>query len=224
MSAWAYRPFESTDAAVVDPKEVEIELGYLTWERAGSENTFLTPQLVLNFGVINNLEVIAEFEIEHTANDETELVDPALLVKAVLKEGILQDKRGISFAVEVGVLLPSTISEESGVGFEVVGIVSGLASPFTYHVNVGGGVDRVDSRTVGLWGVIVEFPVGSELRVVGEINGESVRDERADNSALLGLIWEPSSSPNLVLDIGIRTGISGAAPDWGVTLGLSVNF
>ena len=25
--AWAYRPFVSTDAAVADPKEVEIELG-----------------------------------------------------------------------------------------------------------------------------------------------------------------------------------------------------
>jgi hypothetical protein len=26
--AWAYRPFVSTDAAVADPKEFEIELGY----------------------------------------------------------------------------------------------------------------------------------------------------------------------------------------------------
>jgi hypothetical protein len=27
-NAWTYRPFVSTDAAVADPQEVEIELGY----------------------------------------------------------------------------------------------------------------------------------------------------------------------------------------------------
>jgi hypothetical protein len=29
VDAWAYRPFVSTDAAVADPQEVEIELGYV---------------------------------------------------------------------------------------------------------------------------------------------------------------------------------------------------
>src|SRR5262249_40786136 len=38
-STWAYRPFVSTDAAVADPKEVEIELGYFNLERRGHENT-----------------------------------------------------------------------------------------------------------------------------------------------------------------------------------------
>ena len=36
----AYRPFVSTDAAVADPREVEIELGALTLRRTGHENTF----------------------------------------------------------------------------------------------------------------------------------------------------------------------------------------
>lgn len=223
LSAWAYRPFDSTDAAVVDAKEVEIELGYLTWERADSENTFLAPQLVVNYGVTDKLEVIAEFEVEHPANEESELVDPALLVKSVLKEGFLQDKQGISFAVEAGLLLPSSLPEEDRVGFEALAIVSGQVAGFTYHLNLGGGVDRVDGGTFGVWGVIAELPVSSQLRLVAEINGESVPDGRADNSGLLGLIWEPSALP-MVLDAGIRGGISSEAADWGVTLGLSVNF
>lgn len=33
VAAWGYRPFISTDAAGVDPKEMEIELGYLNLER-----------------------------------------------------------------------------------------------------------------------------------------------------------------------------------------------
>ncbi len=47
--AWGYRPFVSTDAAVVDPREVEVELGYFNLERADEENTFITPQVVLNW-------------------------------------------------------------------------------------------------------------------------------------------------------------------------------
>ena len=31
--AWGYRPFVSTDAAVVDVKEMEVEIGYFNLER-----------------------------------------------------------------------------------------------------------------------------------------------------------------------------------------------
>ncbi len=224
MSGWAYRPFESTDADVVDAGEIEIELGYFALEHAHGDNGFITPQLVFNYGLTDSLEFIAEFEVEHPPNEETELVDPALLVKAILKEGVLQDKQGISFAVEAALLLPTADSEEDRVGYEAIGIFSGQVNRFTYHVNLGGGVDRVDHRTFGVWGVILELPVSSELVLVGELNGESVPDGRAENSGLLGLIWEPSSVPNIALDVGIRRGISSEAPDWGVTLGLSVSF
>jgi hypothetical protein len=48
VSAWAYRPFVSTDAAVADPKEVEIEIGYFNLDRTHRENTTSTPHTVLN--------------------------------------------------------------------------------------------------------------------------------------------------------------------------------
>jgi len=47
----AYRPFVSTDAAVADPREVEIELGALTLRRTSNEKTFTTPSVVVNYGV-----------------------------------------------------------------------------------------------------------------------------------------------------------------------------
>jgi hypothetical protein len=57
-NSWAYRPFVSTDAAVADPQEVEIELGYFTLEHDLGENTFTIPNLVLNDGVRRNFEVV----------------------------------------------------------------------------------------------------------------------------------------------------------------------
>ena len=42
-SAWGYRPFVSTDAAVAERARMEIELGYLTLVRTQGENTFMIP-------------------------------------------------------------------------------------------------------------------------------------------------------------------------------------
>jgi len=41
VKSWASRPFISTDAAGADPKEVEIEVGNSTLERAKDENAFM---------------------------------------------------------------------------------------------------------------------------------------------------------------------------------------
>ncbi|MCI0528723.1 MAG: hypothetical protein L0Y56_14895 [Nitrospira sp.] len=219
-SAWGYRPFVSTDAAVADPKEIEIELGYFNLERTEEENTFVTPQLVLNYGIATNLEIVGEFEVEKSPDESTQLVDPGLFLKAVLKEGILQEKKGVSFAVEAGLLLPSTVQGERKFGFEGLGILSEKLSPFTFHINFGGGVDRAETDPLVVWGVIAELPLAPKFRLVGEINGESIQGKSADNSGLLGFIWESPWS-NVSFDAGIRRGISSEAPDWVFTTGLT---
>jgi hypothetical protein len=219
--AWAYRPFVSTDAAVADPKGFEIELGYFNLEHARHDNTITTPSLVLNYGFIPNWEAVAEFSVE--ASPEFEVADPGLFVKGVLKKGVLQDKPGLSIAVEAGVLLPSTLPHEHGVGFEAIGIVSGTVAPVTVHVNGGGGLARDDQHAFGVWGVIAELPVHSRVRLVGEVNGESIQDARPNNSALFGVIWQPTSA-KLFLDAGVRHRISQAAPEWQFTMGLTFGF
>jgi hypothetical protein len=220
-SAWAYRPFVSTDAAVADPKEVEIEIGYFNLERTRRDNTITTPSAVLNYGFAKNWEAVGEFRVEASPNFE--ITDPALSVKGVLKEGVLQDQPGVSFAVEAGLLLPSTLPHQRGVGFEAIGIVSGKLGPVTVHINAGGGLERDDRHAFAVWGVIGELPVHPRVRLVGEVNGESTQDQRPNNSALLGVIWQPTAK-NLFLDAGIRRGISRAAPDWEFTIGLTFGF
>src|SRR5262245_10995401 len=220
-SALAYRPFVSTDAAVADSREFEIELGYFDLERTGRDNTITTPSVVLNYGFIKNWEVVGEFRIE--ASPELEIADPALSVKGVLKEGVLQEKEGVSLAIEASLLLPSTLPHEHGVGVQAVGIASGKVAPVTVHINVGGGLDRDDRHAFVLWGVIGELPVHPKLRLVGEINGQGTQGQGPNNSVLLGIIWQPTSK-NVMLDAGVRHGISRAAPDWEFTLGLTYGF
>lgn len=222
--AWAYRPFISTDADVAAAGEVEIEFGYFNWERADSENSYITPQLVFNYGLTDTLELIGEFEVEHESGEKSQLVDPGLFLKSVLKPGVLQGRQGLSFALEAGLLLPSEIDEEDRTGFEAFGIVSGTLANLTWHLNLGGGVDRIDHSSFGLWGLVLEHPVNPQLKLVGEFNGESLKSEAAENSVLLGLVWEPASTPGLELDLGIRQGTSHEAPDWGATMGLTFSF
>ena len=218
--AWGYRPFIATDAAVAGPKEMEIELGYFTLERDRGKNTFIIPKVVLNYGLIQNLELVGEFGIEEPPHASVRLEDAALSLKAVLKEGVLQEKPGVSLAVEAGPLLPSTGRQEKKVGFEGVGIISGEWSPVMFHLNLGGGVDRMENNPFVIWGVIAELPVVPKFRVVGEIDGENTRGKSADTSALIGLIWNPPLS-NVSIDAGIRRGISRAAPAWMFTTGLT---
>src|SRR5262249_29456144 len=115
--AWGYRPFVSTDAAVVERARVEIELGYLTLVRDQGENPFMIPQVVLNYGLTPTLELVGEFRGEESPENGLQLVDPALSLKAVLREGILQEKAGVSIAVEAGLLLPATVPSERRFGF-----------------------------------------------------------------------------------------------------------
>src|SRR3989442_5194330 len=115
--AWAYRPFISTDAAVADQRDLEIELGYFTLEQSKGENTFRIPSLVLNYGAWKNTEIVGEFRIERNPRGAIDVVDPGLFLKAVLKEGLLQEKPGVSFALEAGPLRSSTVPGERRVGF-----------------------------------------------------------------------------------------------------------
>ena len=220
--AWGYRPFVSTDAAVEDLKEIEVQLGYFNLERTDGKTTFIIPQVELDYGILNNLEVEAELEVAKPSDEDgIELVDSELSLKAVLKEGILQEKNGLSIAVQASLLLPSTVEEERNFGFKGVGILSEKISFFTFHLNLGGGVDKVNPFVI--WGMIGEVPIIPRFRLVGEVNGERVKGESFDNSGLLGFIWK-SPWRDTFIDLGIRRGISGDAPDWGFTTGLTFSF
>ncbi len=221
--AGAYRPFVSTDAAVADPKEVEIELGYFNLERTAGRNTFIVPKAVLNYGIVRDLEIVGEFQIETPPDQSAQVAEPGLFLKAVLKEGILQEKEGMGFAVEAGPLLPSTVRGERRLGFEGIGILSGTLAPLTYHLNFGGGLDRAAGNPFAVWGVIAELPVAANLRVVSEVNGEIAQGRPPSPSGLLGVIWQVPSS-KLFLDAGIRRGFSHGAPDWQFTVGLTYGF
>lgn len=125
--------------------------------------------------------------------------------------------------METSLLLPSTLPGERRFGFEGTVILGVRASPATFYLNVGGGIDREASKPFLVWGLIWEVLVHPKWRVVGEFDGESGRERPTEISGLLGFIWQ-TPHPNLSLDAGVRRGISPHAPEWGATVGLTVGF
>lgn len=224
LAALAYRPFESTDAAVADKGVSEVELGLVDFANHRGENTIAAPDLRYNYGFATNWELVAEGALQvfdSASSRDFELLNPQLNLKGVLINGPLQDGRSpVSLAVEVGVLFPET-TPDSGFGFESVLVASFRTGKFTWHVNAGGGLQRESSDGFGLWGVIVERPVSQSLRLAAEFNGEFARGSTAENSALAGLLWDYRK---ITFDAGVRFGLSKAAPDVAFTTGLTFRF
>src|SRR5262245_7448719 len=63
-AAFAYRPFDGTDAAVAEPGEMEIELQPAGVLSSNGQRTLVAPATVLNFGLVKNWEAVFEGRLE----------------------------------------------------------------------------------------------------------------------------------------------------------------
>src|SRR5215467_7832442 len=109
--AFAYRPFDSTDADVAGPGEFELELGPLGWLRRGDDKFRVAPAVVANFGLPWRSELVLQGErqvaLDPAAGEaSSSIVDNGLFIKTVMRVGALQDASGPSVAAEYGFLLP----------------------------------------------------------------------------------------------------------------------
>jgi len=222
--AHAYRPFVSTDAAVVSERENEIELGLLTVSRSQGSYEVLSPSIRYKYGLLKNWELVAELENQVYGEDTDrnwQIRNPGVFLKGILVEGLLQNKPGPGLATEFGILPPSTIPGESRFGASGAFILSNNIKELVYHLNLGLELDRVRQEPTLAWGVILEYPLTRSLRLVGELNGFATARDAPENSGLIGFIWQYRK---IAIDFGFRFGLSQSAPDQAVTTGVTFSF
>src|SRR3977135_2686349 len=123
--AFAYRPFDGTDAAVAAPGELEIELQPAGRLRESGTTRLIAPATVVNYGFSEGWEAVFEGQGQTPLSPPgpTSLTAAGAFLKHVLQPGSLQDKTGPSVATEFGMLLPDSTGS-SGVGASLAGIVS----------------------------------------------------------------------------------------------------
>jgi hypothetical protein len=208
--AYAYRPFDSTDAAVAAKGEMEVECGSVGYVADADGHFLVVPAAILNFGIADGWELVVEGRhfvlVQPTGSDRTNtLRDTALSVKGVLRNGSLQDRTGPSVGVEVGLLLPG-IGTDPGVGASFAGLVSQRWSAVSVHVN-GALLITHDHTLGGLAGAIVEGPSRWAIRPVAELTLQ--QDAGRTAAGLIGAIWQVRDS--LSLDAGWRVARSEGA-------------
>jgi hypothetical protein len=222
--ASAYRPFDLTDAAVADFRETEIEFGPAQFRRDDSGTTLIAPAVVYNYGFAKNWELVIEGRGEHPFSDvedtRSRLVDDAISLKHVLREGVLQDKTGPSVATEFGVLLPE-INGVDGTGASFALIVSDRWSWGTVHFNAGAELTREQHGDVFV-GTIVEGPNDWTVRPVAEIRYEREFDVQETFSGLIGFIWRVKD--DLSFDLAIRQAWVNARPETELRAGVTFAF
>lgn len=203
-AAHAYRPFDSTDAAVAERGGIELEIGPVGYVATGATRRF-APLEVVNLGLASGWELVLQGrEVlppdAPGASPRIGLVDTGAFLKGVVREGALQGKSGPSVALEIGPLLP-TVHDERGAGFSAALILSHRLPLGAVHLNVQEARTRAGRGDLFV-GLIVEGPQGWRVRPVAELYAEKELGARATFSALGGAIVPIAHG--LALDSALR--------------------
>ena len=210
-TAYAYRPFDSTDADVAARGEFELELGPVGFLRSGQDRSLVLSNVVANLGVYDRVELVLQGAelVNFDRGPRGSLQDAAALVKILLREGVLQGGTGPSIATELGAILP-TLDGDSGVGASADVIVSERASPGTVHLNVQGARTRAGNPDLFV-GTILEGPYEWKARPVAELFYEREFGTTLETfSGLVGFIGR--ASDRLSFDAATRIARSQGMP------------
>lgn len=224
-AASAYRPFDSTDAAVAARGEVELELGPLGYVVQGPDRVLVAPSLIVNWGFAERWEAVLEgrhlVELGADVGEaRLRVEDTALSLKHVLREGTLQERTGASVAIELSALLP-TVDGEDGVGAQCTLIVSQRWHDLTVHVNGAAAWTRAHAPGA-FGGIILEGQDAWTVRPVAEVFVEGERDLPATISALVGTIWRATDA--LSFDAAVRRARAGSVSTTEVRVGFTWGF
>lgn len=231
--AHAYRPFTTEDAGVAGKGVVQMELSwdYIRWDNGDEENNFL---LVPIYGITERIEL--SFEIPYMFLDPEEessedgLGDVTIAGKFLLIE---ESEVNPAFTLKAGIKTQSG-DEEKGLGsgdpdYSNVAVVSKTIDDFQLHGMLGytfvGNDNDEALRDFYLYGIGIDYGLTETFHLVAEVAGNRNPDRTSDDDpsgGLIGAIY--SVSEHIAIDGGVRFGFNDAAPDWSITIGMSVTF
>ncbi len=216
----AYRPFDSTDAAVADRNVWEIELGPLNWRHNDDGTQWVVPAAIINYGFADNWEAVLEGRNNILARGGAKFSDAAASLKTVLHEGSLQEKEGVSLGSEFSVLLPG-IGTEDGAGLEWTLLASDRKDDYAWHFNIGPMLSR-DGHGGMVMGGILEGPKDWPARPVAELRYERAFGGDELFAQLIGLIFPVEE--HLALDIAYRHARENGRPDQQIRAGITFDL
>ena len=200
-SAYAYRPFDGTDAAIADPKELEFEFQPAGLLIESSQRSLVAPALIANLGVVESWEMVGQGQVEvPISGGSTRITEDAILAKHIMRPGSFQEKSGPSMAIEFGALLPERHGD-AHLGAVSDFILSESTRWGAFHVNVQPGL-ATDAHFDLFLDLILEGPHSWTVRPAAELFLDRHYDASETRSALIGAIWQVREK--LAVDVGVR--------------------
>jgi len=219
-SAFAYRPFDSTDAAVAEDGQWEVELGPLNWRHNDDGTQWIAPGLIVNYGFAPDWEIVVEGRNAILGKGGDQISDVAASLKSVIVEGSLQDRPGVSLGSEFAVLLPG-VGADDGAGLQWTMLASQRQDWGAWHFNLGPMLTR-DGRSGVVAGAILEGPSQWPVRPVAEIRYEKTFGGGELIAGLVGFIIPVRDG--LALDIGLRHAREDGRPDEQLRAGVTFDL
>ncbi len=238
-NAYALRPFRrASDAGVVDPGTVEMEIGIdISRNTRGNsdETSYAVPSAVFNIGIVDRFEIdiVTGFDLVEDDQTDTTLgsaADTKIVFKTLWREGEEGDSVP-ALATEFSLNLPTARDEFQPDGrhrVEGTGQVdlTGDVGPLRYILNLGGGVEPSpeDADYVGvfIWAVAGELTVAERVAVVSEFQGKAIPGADDEATALLGLTY--ATPGGVKFDFAGFAGLADGSDNWGITFGLTYDF
>jgi hypothetical protein len=228
-TVWGGRPLITEDAGTVEKGFFEVELAF-DHTRDNNRDKNYIPSVQWAYGLTESAELALAgsylFKDVHEGGREDGWGDGIVYLKyRVWGEG----EKVPAFALKPHVKIP-TADEKRGLGsgkpdYGLTAVFSKSITGMNWHLNVGytliGKENTTDEFNLALAG---EYEIRKGLLAVGEIrythnfNSDS-KDDPA--SILLGL---QAPMGKVLLDAGLALGLNTAAPDYALTVGVTIKF
>lgn len=208
-AAFAFPPYESTDADTPDPWTLESRLGFAKFMRDKGENSYSSPLWRVNLGLPRRLELVSEFVYQA---DSKMLGDAVAGLKWV-------PFSGESWAAGIEALAFLPVSESVGSGTQNTLILTVLKDNLLLHINAGGFTDMRPLTMGSGWqtSALAEISMG-RFRPGLELLAKQIGSAPAQVSLDPGLIVDCGKFD---VRLGVRLGLTEAAPDLSSELWIS---
>lgn len=230
-SAFAVRPLTTDDTGTVEKGKFQLETGF-DFDRQNNHDKELNPSITLTYGLSERMDMGIEggYLLVHPAEGKKENGFDDTEVK--LKFRLMDEKDWMpSFAI-AGILKIPTASKSRGLGsgktdFGINLIFTKiLGKKWSFHINTG-------YTFIGEHGMNNEFNysfaaqliLSDKLALIGEILGVNNFNGRRGDDPLFGLLGIYFLiTDSIIWDGGVQIGMNKAAPDFGLTTGLTLFF
>jgi len=241
LPAYAHRPLTTQSAYPEKVHKIKLETG-LRFLNYPEGNDAYSIDIEANYGVINNLDIGVEipyvFWRPSQSDKKADTVGDMILKSRLL---FLKGREGnpISLTIQPFFKLPTPENNEdvlmSGLstgetdfGFLFIATRE-MSQLLSAHMNMGYTFINKPSwgkeyENVFSFKVAVEYSADKDIKLVGEVSGETNKNPKEDDlfSILLGARYRMMEG--VLLDAGFSAGISDASPDSTATVGLTMDF